>query len=149
MDTWDGVVKKNMEMVQQFLYLRDVEAIQTPKDGIKFVAIYHEGDRERKQRAHMFASTDLEAFNTDQWQRKMSGYHMIDFEIFEIDGKANYLGIYRKSEAEHVLRQNFLAEDFKTHLETLRKNNFRLVDIEIGKGAGRKPVNKETALEQN
>lgn len=151
LDTWEGLVKKNKEMVQQFLYLRDIEAIQTPNEGTKFLAIFHEGDRERKQRTHVFASADLEAFNTDQWQRKTSGYHMIDFESYQEDDKTFYIGVYQKiRDQKHVLRQNFSKTDFDKHAATLLENNFRLTDIEIQDGAGRQAQSSEdTALEQN
>ena len=152
LDTWEGLEQKNKEMLQQFLYLRDVEAIPSKSGKTKYLAIYHEGDRDRTERAHLFASEDLETFNTDQWQRKSSGYYMIDFESFEIDGKTKYVGVYQKGQHVHVLRQNFATEDFNKHTSTLLKNHYRMADIEVykRKSTAEKPTsNKENTPEQN
>lgn len=147
LDSWEGVQKKNKEMVDKYLYLRDVEAVEGGTDGTKFLVIYHQGDRERKGWAHTFKTNDLKTFTTDLIRRQKSGYRMIDFETYTLDDKPVYLAVYRKGSNEDAWRQNLDGESFDAHAKVLKSNQFNMIDFEIRKGTGRSliPIVDNTA----
>ena len=137
LDTWEGVLQKNEEMLKKYMYLRDVEIIKSPSDGWKFLVIYHEGDRDRKERGYIFKSDDLKTFTTDLMRRQKSGFQMIDFETYQESGKKIYVAVYQKGYEADTWRQNLDAKSFEAHSKVLKTNQFQLIDFEVSEGTGR------------
>lgn len=147
LDTWEGILQKNTEMVEKYLYIRDIEIVKKANGAIQYLAVFHKGDRERKERSYVFKSSDLKVFSTDLLRRQKSGFSMIDIEQFEENGKKVYVAIYQKWIPSDTWRQNLNKESFEAHAKALKESSFQLVDLEVYEGEGRLliPIAENTA----
>lgn len=136
-DTKEGLVQKTEEMAKDKFYLIGIEPFTTPGQITKFLAIYEFSAVPALK--HLYFSDDLKTFNTDLLQRIKSGYRPIDFEQYDDQGKAYYLGVYRKGAYEARILQGLEEESFKAHWEVAEKEGLRLTSFQLYMPPAAKP----------
>lgn len=136
LDSWAGLLQKNEEMEKDYMILVDVEPFLDDDGTQKFLAVYHsEGFFAT---SHIYSSNDLKDFNLDRMKRGKSGYRIVDFETYKINGKEQYLSIYHQGDYEESLRHNLNEASFKAHQKNyLETDGLQLIDIEIFTGEGK------------
>ena len=136
LDSWAGLKKKNDDMSQDYMILKDVEPFIDVDQKVRFLAVYHPASF--LEHSNVFYSSDNKAFYTDRIQRRKSGYRMIDFEAFEVDGKIHYYGVFHSGDFLESLRQSLDLPSLKAHEKHLKeKDGLQIVDLELHGWEGR------------
>ena len=130
LDSWAGLEKKNKEMAKDYMILVDVEPFMDEDGTRKYLAVFHPGGF--FETSHVYTSTDLKEFNLERLKRYKSGYRIIDFESYRVDGKEHYISVYHKGDYEESLRHNLNEASFKAHQKNyLETEGLQLIDIEV------------------
>lgn len=136
LDSWAGLLKKNEEMEKDYMILIDVEPFMDDDGTQKFLAVYQPGGFFAS--SHVYTSDDMKAFNLERMKRRKSGYRIVDFESYKVDGKELYLCIYHQGEYEESFRHNLNEASFRAHQKNyLETEGLQLIDIEVFVGEGK------------
>lgn len=129
LDSMEGIEKKTREMGSDNYYPIHIEAVQTPSKTTTFLVIYHQAPV--SARTHIFATSDIKAFNTDLLQRTKSGYRMIDYEKYSDGSQDNYICIYRRGDFDIRFVRDLDRSEFDGLWELQEKEGLFLVNMEV------------------
>lgn len=129
LDSMEGVEKKTEEMGEQNYYPVNIEVFQTPAKTPIYLVTYYNGPV--TSQTYIFTTNDTKAFNTDLLQRTKSGYRMIKYEHFELDGIPNYISIYRRGDYASKFISNLDRTEFDGLWELQEKEGLHLVNVDI------------------
>lgn len=129
LDSVEGIEKKTEEMGKDNYYPVNIEVFQTPAKTPIYLVTYYYGPV--TSQTHIFITKDTKEFNTDLLQRTKSGYRMIKYENFELDGEPHYISIYRRGDYESKFIRDLDRTEFDGLWERQEKEGLHLVNVHI------------------